>query len=130
MAGALKHGGHNNTAGGGRDHRGDDHHETTSAVLDYSARRAHGVRRHPTDHRDDPVTAEVRIWIADDELAARVGANYNTRGEKVNESTAKYKAPEGSRAADRAEPRTAVTTLGARQRGDPRHVPSLPDRRN
>jgi hypothetical protein len=38
---------------------------------------------------------QVRIWIADDELAARVGANYNTRGEKVNESTAKYKAPEG-----------------------------------
>jgi len=38
---------------------------------------------------------QVRIWIADDQLAARVGANYNTRGEKVNESTAKYKAPEG-----------------------------------
>jgi hypothetical protein len=38
---------------------------------------------------------QVRIWIAHDELAARVGANYNTRGEKVNESTAKYKAPEG-----------------------------------
>ena len=49
------------------------------------------------DRPNNPTTTcfQVRIWIADDELAARVGANYNTRGEKVNESTAKYKAPEG-----------------------------------
>ncbi|MBF6169181.1 hypothetical protein IU486_31255 [Streptomyces gardneri] len=49
---------------------------------------------HPVGGFDLGTRFQVRIWIADDELAARVGANYNTRGERVNESTAKYKAPE------------------------------------
>jgi hypothetical protein len=31
-----------------------------------------------------------RIWVADDELAARVGSDYNTRGDKVNDTAAKY----------------------------------------
>jgi hypothetical protein len=31
-----------------------------------------------------------RIWIADDELASRVGSDYNTRGDKVNDTAAKY----------------------------------------
>lgn len=31
----------------------------------------------------------VRIWIADDKTAARVGSKFNTEGEKVNESAAK-----------------------------------------
>lgn len=32
----------------------------------------------------------VRIWIADDDLAHRVAANYNTRGDKVNDTAAKW----------------------------------------
>src|SRR6202011_4334547 len=32
----------------------------------------------------------VRIWVANDELAKRVAANYNTRGDKVNDSAAKF----------------------------------------
>ena len=32
----------------------------------------------------------VRIWVADDDLAKRVAANYNTRGDKVNDSAAKF----------------------------------------
>jgi hypothetical protein len=31
-----------------------------------------------------------RIWIADDLLAARVGSDYNTRGDKVNDTAAKF----------------------------------------
>ena len=31
-----------------------------------------------------------RIWIADDNLSARVGSDYNTRGDKVNDTAAKY----------------------------------------
>jgi DNA-sulfur modification-associated len=54
-----------------------------------------GAANHPLGGFDLNTRFQVRIWIADDELAARVGANYNTRGERVNESTAKYKAPEG-----------------------------------
>jgi hypothetical protein len=32
----------------------------------------------------------VRIWIADDDLAHKVAANYNTRGDKVNDTAAKW----------------------------------------
>src|SRR5205823_3817910 len=32
----------------------------------------------------------VRVWIASDELAQRVAANYNTRGDKVNDTAAKW----------------------------------------
>lgn len=32
----------------------------------------------------------VRIWMANDELAARVGSDYNTRGDKVNDTAAKF----------------------------------------
>jgi hypothetical protein len=31
-----------------------------------------------------------RIWIADEELAKRVGSDYNTRGDKVNDTAAKF----------------------------------------
>jgi len=31
-----------------------------------------------------------RIWLADNDLAARVGSDYNTRGDKVNDTAAKY----------------------------------------
>lgn len=31
-----------------------------------------------------------RIWIADKDLAARVGSDYNTRGDKVNDTAAKF----------------------------------------
>lgn len=31
-----------------------------------------------------------RIWVADDQLAARVGSDYNTRGDKVNDTAAKF----------------------------------------
>lgn len=51
---------------------------------------------HPVGGFDLNTRFQVRIWLANDELAARVGTNYNTRGEKVNESTAKYKAPESA----------------------------------
>ncbi|HQG71260.1 MAG TPA: DNA sulfur modification protein DndB [Rhodoglobus sp.] len=32
----------------------------------------------------------VRIWMANDDLAARVGSDYNTRGDKVNDTAAKF----------------------------------------
>lgn len=35
-------------------------------------------------------TFSTRIWVADDDLAARVGSDYNTRGDKVNDTAAKY----------------------------------------
>lgn len=31
-----------------------------------------------------------RIWLADDSLASRVGSDYNTRGDKVNDTAAKF----------------------------------------
>lgn len=31
-----------------------------------------------------------RIWLADNELASRVGSDYNTRGDKVNDTAAKF----------------------------------------
>ena len=33
---------------------------------------------------------QVRIWMLNDEAAKKVATNYNTRGDKVNDSTAKY----------------------------------------
>lgn len=33
---------------------------------------------------------QVRIWVAKDPLAAKIATIYNTRGDKVNDSTAKY----------------------------------------
>jgi hypothetical protein len=33
---------------------------------------------------------QVRIWLLDDEMAKKVATIYNTRGDKVNDSTAKY----------------------------------------
>jgi hypothetical protein len=33
---------------------------------------------------------QVRVWLADDGLAAKVATIYNTRGDKVNDSTAKF----------------------------------------
>lgn len=39
----------------------------------------------------DPSTRfQVRIWLLDDALAKKVATIYNTRGDKVNDSTAKY----------------------------------------
>lgn len=36
-----------------------------------------------------------RIWIADKDLAARVGSDYNTRGDKVNDTAAKFAYQDG-----------------------------------
>lgn len=47
-----------------------------------------------------------RIWIADDDLAARVGSDYNTRGDKVNDTAAKFAYQ------DNAEKRIARQLLG------------------
>ena len=33
---------------------------------------------------------QVRVWVADDNLAKRVGSDYNTRGDKVNDTAAKF----------------------------------------
>lgn len=35
-------------------------------------------------------TFSVRIWMANNDLAARVGSDYNTRGDKVNDTAAKF----------------------------------------
>ncbi|GAB2460576.1 hypothetical protein [Xylanimonas ulmi] len=50
-------------------------------------------------------TFATRIWIAGEELAARVGSDYNTRGDKVNDTAAKFAYQ------DNAEKRIARTLL-------------------
>lgn len=39
---------------------------------------------------DSQTKFATRIWVADDQLAARVGSDYNTRGDKVNDTAAKF----------------------------------------
>jgi DNA-sulfur modification-associated len=48
------------------------------------------ARRNPVGTFRNDTKFAVRIWMADDELAARVGSDYNTRGDKVNDTAAKY----------------------------------------
>jgi hypothetical protein len=48
------------------------------------------ARRSPVGTFRGETRFAVRIWIADKELAARVGSDYNTRGDKVNDTAAKY----------------------------------------
>lgn len=50
-----------------------------------------------------------RIWIANDDLASRVGSDYNTRGDKVNDTAAKFAYQ------DSAEKRIARQLLQASQ---------------
>lgn len=44
----------------------------------------------PVGSFDNQTKFATRIWIADDQLAARVGSDYNTRGDKVNDTAAKF----------------------------------------
>ena len=46
--------------------------------------------RNPAGLFDRTTKFATRIWIADDQLAARVGSDYNTRGDKVNDTAAKF----------------------------------------
>lgn len=46
--------------------------------------------RNPVGSFDLQTKFATRIWIADDQLAARVGSDYNTRGDKVNDTAAKF----------------------------------------
>lgn len=46
--------------------------------------------RNPVGSFDVHTKFATRIWIADDQLAARVGSDYNTRGDKVNDTAAKF----------------------------------------
>lgn len=46
--------------------------------------------RNPVGSFNGHTKFATRIWIADDELAARVGSDYNTRGDKVNDTAAKF----------------------------------------
>jgi hypothetical protein len=48
------------------------------------------ARRNPVGTFRGDTKFAVRIWMADDELAARVGSDYNTRGDKVNDTAAKF----------------------------------------
>lgn len=44
----------------------------------------------PTQTMDLDTRHQVRVWLLDDREAAKVATIYNTRGDKVNDSTAKY----------------------------------------
>lgn len=44
----------------------------------------------PVGSFDSQTRFATRIWVADDQLAARVGSDYNTRGDKVNDTAAKF----------------------------------------
>ncbi|MFF2243301.1 DNA sulfur modification protein DndB [Arthrobacter sp. NPDC058130] len=44
----------------------------------------------PLGSFDSQTRFATRIWVADDQLAARVGSDYNTRGDKVNDTAAKF----------------------------------------
>ncbi|UUW92234.1 DNA sulfur modification protein DndB [Pimelobacter simplex] len=46
--------------------------------------------RNPLGTFNPETTFATRIWVADDDLAARVGSDYNTRGDKVNDTAAKF----------------------------------------
>jgi hypothetical protein len=46
--------------------------------------------KNPVGSFDVHTMFATRIWIADDDLAARVGSDYNTRGDKVNDTAAKF----------------------------------------
>ena len=48
------------------------------------------ARRNPLGTFRGDTKFSVRIWMADDDLAARVGSDYNTRGDKVNDTAAKF----------------------------------------
>lgn len=48
------------------------------------------AKRNPLGTFKGDTKFSVRIWMADDELAARVGSDYNTRGDKVNDTAAKF----------------------------------------
>lgn len=48
------------------------------------------ARRNPVGTFRGDTKFAVRIWMADDDLAARVGSDYNTRGDKVNDTAAKF----------------------------------------
>lgn len=46
--------------------------------------------QNPVGSFDGGTRFATRIWVADDDLAARVGSDYNTRGDKVNDTAAKF----------------------------------------
>jgi hypothetical protein len=46
--------------------------------------------RSPARTFDLGTRLQVRIWVADEALAKRVASDYNTRGDKVNDTAAKY----------------------------------------
>jgi hypothetical protein len=46
--------------------------------------------KNPYGGFDTKTRFAVRIWIADDELAAKIATIYNTRGDKVNDTAAKF----------------------------------------
>jgi hypothetical protein len=49
-----------------------------------------GAAENPLGAFDLNTRFQVRIWILNDEMAKKVATIYNTRGDKVNDSTAKY----------------------------------------
>lgn len=49
-----------------------------------------GAVDNPVGSFDVATRFATRIWVADDDLAARVGSDYNTRGDKVNDTAAKF----------------------------------------
>lgn len=48
------------------------------------------AQRNPVGTMKGSTRFSVRIWMANDDLAARVGSDYNTRGDKVNDTAAKF----------------------------------------
>ena len=48
------------------------------------------ARKNPLGSFDLGTRFQVRIWLLDDEAAKKVATIYNTRGDKVNDSTAKF----------------------------------------
>lgn len=78
------------------DETGQTNLTVTSGVLDCAVdslsriKSILGAADNPLGSFDLATRFQVRIWLVDDETAKKVATIYNTRGDKVNDSTAKY----------------------------------------
>jgi hypothetical protein len=78
------------------DETGDDHLTIKDGVLDCAVDSLSRIKAilaaadNPLASFDLETRFQVRIWVLDDTQANKVAAIYNTRGDKVNDSTAKY----------------------------------------
>jgi hypothetical protein len=78
------------------DETGQTHLTITSGVLDCAVDSLSRIKSilaaadNPLGSFDLSTRFQVRIWMLDDALAKKVATIYNTRGDKVNDSTAKY----------------------------------------